>query len=267
MRLRRWLAGFSAMGGPPLVVIVLSLAAWEGLVRWRHIPEYILPGPLRIAAALGESWPTLFSSLLFTLAVTGEALLAAVVLGGGLAVLLAQSRWIERSFFPLAVILQVTPIVAIAPLLLIWIRDVRLALVLCAGIVAFFPMVANTTLGLNSADHNLLDLLRLYGASRWQVFRRVRLPSALPYFLGGLRISGGLALIGAVVAELVAGSGGTETGLAYRILEAGYTLAIPRMFAALALLSATGVLLWAALSGLSWLLLHRWHESAVRREG
>jgi NitT/TauT family transport system permease protein len=249
-------------------VILFFLAAWEGLVRWRDIPEYILPGPLRIASALIASWPTLYPSLLFTLAVTGETLLAAVVLGGGLAVLLAQSRWVERSFFPLAVVLQVTPIVAIAPLLLIWIHEVRLALVLCAGIVAFFPVVANTTLGLNSADHYLLDLLKLYGASRWQTFRRrVRLPSALPYFLGCLRISGGLALIGAVVAEFVAGSGGTETGLAYRILEAGYTLEIPRMFAALALLSAGGVLIWAALSGLSWLLLRRWHESAVRREG
>jgi NitT/TauT family transport system permease protein len=259
----RWISAL----GPPLAVIALCLAAWEGFVRWRHIPEYILPGPLRIAAALAESWPDLYPSLLFTLKVTGEALLAAVVLGGGLAVLLAQSRWIERSFFPLAVVLQVTPIVAIAPLILIWVRDVRLALVLCAGIVAFFPVVANTTLGLNSADHNLLDLLRLYGASRWQVFRRVRLPGALPYFLGGLRISGGLALIGAVVAEFVAGTGGTASGLAWRILEAGYNLQIPRMFAALALLSAAGVLLWAALSGLSWLLLHRWHESAVRREG
>jgi NitT/TauT family transport system permease protein len=264
--MRRWRSGISALG-PPLLVIALCLAAWEGLVRWRQIPEYILPGPLRIAAALVESWPALYPSLLFTLAVTGEALLAAVVLGLALAVLLAQSRWIERSFFPLAVVLQVTPIVAIAPLILIWVKNVRLALVLCAGIAAFFPVVANTTLGLNSADHNLLDLLRLYGASRWQVFRRVRLPSALPYFLGGLRISGGLALIGAVVAEFVAGSGGTASGLAWRILEAGYNLEIPRMFAALALLSAAGVLLWAGLSGLSWLLLHRWHESAVPREG
>jgi NitT/TauT family transport system permease protein len=220
---------------------------------------------LRVAAALRQDWGTLFPSLLVTLRVTAEALLAAAVLGAGLAVLLAQARWIERSLFPLAVVLQVTPLVAIAPLLLIWVKNVELALVLCAFLAAFFPVVANTTLGLRSADHHLLDLLRLYGASRWQVLRRVRLPSALPYFLGGLRISGGLALIGAVVAEFVAGTGGTASGLAYRILEAGYTLQIPRMFAALTLLAAAGVLLYAALAGLSHLLLRRWHESAVPR--
>jgi len=251
---------------PPAAFAVLALAFWEAVVRLRHLPEYLLPGPLRIAAALGEDWGTLFPSLLVTLTVTAEALLAAAVLGAGLAVLLAQARWIERSLFPFAVILQVTPLVAIAPLLLIWVKNVQLALVLCAFLAAFFPVAANTTLGLRSADHNLLDLLRLYGASRWQELLRVRLPSALPYFLGGLRISGGLALIGAVVAEFVAGTGGTASGLAYRILEAGYTLQIPRMFAALALLAAAGVLLYASLSGLSYLLLRRWHESAVARE-
>jgi NitT/TauT family transport system permease protein len=250
---------------PPALFALLALAGWEAVVRLRHLPEYLLPGPLRVAAALRQDWGTLFPSLLVTLRVTGEALLAAAVLGAGLAVLLAQARWIERSLFPLAVVLQVTPLVAIAPLLLIWVKNVELALVLCAFLAAFFPVVANTTLGLRSADHHLLDLLRLYGASRWQVLRRVRLPSALPYFLGGLRISGGLALIGAVVAEFVAGTGGTASGLAYRILEAGYTLQIPRMFAALTLLAAAGVLLYAALAGLSHLLLRRWHESAVPR--
>ncbi|HEV7516638.1 MAG TPA: ABC transporter permease subunit, partial [Thermoanaerobaculia bacterium] len=209
---------------PPLLVAALALAVWEAVVRLRHLPEYLLPGPLRIAAALRDDWATLFPSLLVTLTVTAEALLAAAVLGAGLAVLLAQARWIERSLFPLAVILQVTPLVAIAPLLLIWVKNVQLALVLCAFLAAFFPVVANTTLGLRSADHHLLDLLRLYGGSRRQELLRVRLPSALPYFLGGLRISGGLALIGAVVAEFVAGTGGTASGLAYRILEAGYTL-------------------------------------------
>jgi NitT/TauT family transport system permease protein len=251
---------------PPAVVAVLALAAWEAVVRLRHIPEYLLPGPLRIASALRGDWPVLFPSLLQTLSITGEALLAATVLGAGLAVLLIQAKWIERSLFPFAVVLQVTPLVAIAPLLLIWVKDVRLALVLCAFLVAFFPVAANTTLGLQSADHHLLDLMRLYGSSRWQVLRFVRLPSALPYFLGGLRISGGLALIGAVVAEFVAGTGGAASGLAYRILEAGYTLQIPRMFAALALLAGSGVLLYALLSGLTHLLLRRWHESAVRRE-
>jgi NitT/TauT family transport system permease protein len=251
---------------PPALAALLAIAAWEAVVRLRHLPEYLLPGPLRIATALREDWGTLLPSLLVTLTVTGEALLAAAVLGAGLAVLLAQARWIERSLFPLAVVLQVTPLVAIAPLLLIWVKNVQLALVLCAFLAAFFPVVANTTLGLRSADHHLLDLLRLYGASRWQELLRVRLPTALPYFLGGLRISGGLALIGAVVAEFVAGTGGTASGLAYRILEAGYTLQIPRMFAALALLAATGVLLYTTLAGLSHLLLRRWHESALQRE-
>jgi NitT/TauT family transport system permease protein len=251
---------------PPALLALLALAGWEAIVRLRHIPEYLLPGPLRIAAALRDDWATLFPSLLVTLTVTVEALLAAAILGAGLAVLLAQAQWIERSLFPFAVVLQVTPLVAIAPLLLIWVKNVQLALVLCAFLAAFFPVAANTTLGLRSADPHLLDLLRLYGASRWQVLATVRLPSALPYFLGGLRISGGLALIGAVVAEFVAGTGGTASGLAYRILDAGYTLQIPRMFAALALLAASGVLLYAALSGLSHLLLRRWHESALRRE-
>ena len=196
----------------------------------------------------------------------GDMRLPRLLVMAGLAVLLVQAKWIERSLFPFAVILQVTPLVAIAPLLLIWVKDVRLALVLCAFLVAFFPVAANTTLGLQSADHHLLDLMRLYGASRWQVLRFIRLPSALPYFLGGLRISGGLALIGAVVAEFVAGTGGAASGLAYRILEAGYTLAIPRMFAALVLLAGSGVFLYALLSALTHLLLRRWHGSAVRRE-
>jgi NitT/TauT family transport system permease protein len=251
---------------PPLLVGALAAALWEAIVRLRHVPEYILPGPLRIAAALREDWPALYPALLATLAVTLAALAAAAVLGAALAVLLTQARWIERSFFPFAVALQVTPLVAIAPLLLIWVKEVRLALVLCAFLAAFFPVVSNTALGLRSADHRLLDLLRLYGASRWQELRHVRLPGALPYFLGGLRISGGLALIGAVVAEFVAGTGGVASGLAYRILEAGYTLRIPRMFAALALLAASGVALYAVLAGVSHLLLRRWHESAVRGE-
>jgi len=250
----------------PAILGLAVLAAWEGVVRIEEIPRYILPGPVLIAETLWRDGPSLLGSLLVTLRITLAALAAAALLGGAIAILFARSRLLEISLFPYAVILQVTPIVAIAPLIIIWVQNTFLALLLCAWIVAFFPVVSNTTLGLNSADRNLIALFRLYGASRWQILRRLRLPSALPYFLGGLRISGGLALIGAVVAEFVAGTGGSETGLAFRILEAGYRLQIPRLFAALVLLSATGIAVYWLLSLVSWLLLRRWHESALPRE-
>ena len=250
----------------PLVVGVVILALWEAVVRIEAIPPYILPGPIIIAETLWRDGPSLLGSLWVTLRITLAALIAAVVLGGAIAILFAQSRLLEMSFFPYAVILQVTPIVSIAPLIIIWVNDTFASLLICAWIVAFFPVVANATLGLNSADRNLVALFHLYGASRWQVLRFLRLPSALPYFLAGVRISGGLALIGAVVAEFVAGTGGTATGLASRILEAGYRLEIPRMFAALFMLSLTGILIFAVLSWLSNLLLRRWHESALPDE-
>jgi NitT/TauT family transport system permease protein len=252
---------------PPTLILLVGLAAWEIAVRAREMPVYILPGPVAIVQALVTDWATLYPSLLVTLAITAGALTAATVLGVLIAVLFAQSKWIELSFFPYAVILQVTPVVAIAPLIIIWVKDTATALLICAWIVAFFPIVSNTTLGLNSTDHNLLNLLQLYGANRRQVFWYLRLPSALPYFLGGLRISGGLALIGAVVAEFVAGSGGIQSGLAYRILEAGYQLKIARMFAALFLITGTGILIFMLLTFVSHLALRRWHESAVKREG
>jgi NitT/TauT family transport system permease protein len=251
----------------PAVVGLLVLAGWEIGVRAAGMPPYILPGPAAIARALSEDWPNLFASLLVTLSVTAAALAAAILGGGGLALLFAQSRWIEASLFPYAVVLQVTPIIAIAPLILIYVRDQFLALLICAWLVAFFPVLANTTLGLRAADHGLLDLMQLCGAKRWQVLWHLRLPAALPYFLAGVRIAGGLSLIGAVVAEFTAGTATAGSGLAYRILESGYRLDIPRMYAALALLAAAGIALYFALAGLSWLLLRRWHESALTREG
>jgi NitT/TauT family transport system permease protein len=250
----------------PLVVGLIVLGLWEYIVRSADIKHYILPGPWLILKTLVADWDTLSGSLWITLEITGLALAAAVVVGGLLAILFAQSKWLELSLFPYAIILQVTPIVAIAPLIIIWVNDTLLSLLICAWIVAFFPILSNTILGLNSADHNLVDLFRLYGASRWQTLRYLRLPAALPYFLGGLRISGGLALIGAVVAEFVAGTGGTASGLAFRILEAGYQLKIPRMFAALALVSLTGIVIFLVLSFVSHLALRRWHESAMQRE-
>lgn len=252
---------------PPLLFGLLVLLLWEVAVRVNNIPFYILPGPTLVGQTLVKDWGSLYPSLLVTVAITLSALTAATIAGVALAVLFAQSKWIENCLFPYAVILQVTPIVAIAPLIIIWVQDIRLALLICAWIVAFFPIVSNTTLGLNSTDHNLLSLMQLYGASRRQIFWNVRLPSALPYFLGGLRISGGLALIGAVVAEFVAGTGGVSSGLAFRILESSYTLQIPRMFAALILITATGILIFLILTFFTHLILRRWHESAMRREG
>jgi NitT/TauT family transport system permease protein len=250
----------------PIVIGVLSIVAWDLIVRVNNIPHYVLPGPLLVAKSLVDNWPTLLPALLVTLQITFMALTVAVLGGVGLALLFAQSKWIEISLFPYAVVLQVTPIIAIAPLILIYVDNTHVALLICAWIVAFFPILSNTTLGLNSADHNLLNLFQLYGASRWQVLRYLRIPSALPYFLGGLRIAGGLSLIGAVVAEFTAGTAGKGSGLAYRILESGYRLNIPLMFAALLLITATGIVIFLFFTALSHLALRKWHESAMKRE-
>jgi len=246
---------------------MLAIAAWEIFVHVTNMPPYLLPGPILVFQTLISSWGELFPSLLVTLKVTLIAFITAAISGLLISVLFTQSKWIERSFFPYAVILQTTPIVAIAPLIIMWLKnDTFLALIVCAWIVAFFPIVSNTTLGLNSVDHNLINLFHLYRASRWQTLIYLRLPSAMPYFLGGLKISGGLALIGAVVAEFVAGTGGSQSGLAYQILMAGYNLQIPRMFAALFMITLTGVLIFACLTWLSNFLLKEWHESAIKRE-
>jgi NitT/TauT family transport system permease protein len=249
----------------PLGVLALVVLIWHLAVHAFSIPPYVLPGPGLVATTLVSDGGLLWHSLLVTLATTFEGFLLAAVGGIGLAILFSQSRLIEYSLYPYAVILQVTPVVAIAPLLLIYLPQ-PLAVLACAWIVAFFPVLANTTLGLASVDHNLIALFELYKASRWQTLWQLRLPAALPQMLAGLRIAGGLSLIGAVVAEIAAGSAGAGSGLAYRIAESGYRLNIPRMFAALLLLSAAGVAIFFALSLVNYLCLRRWHESAVRRE-
>jgi NitT/TauT family transport system permease protein len=251
----------------PMLVGVAFLVLWEALVRINDVPVFVLPAPSRIWESLMASFPSLMGSLWVTLRVTIAAFLLAVVGGVGLAVVFSQSRHIETALFPYAVALQVTPVVSIAPLILIWVGydNVEFALLILAWIVAFFPILSNTTLGLRSADHNLRDLFRLYGASRWQVLTELQFPSALPYMLAGIKISGGLALIGTVVAEFVAGSG-AATGLAWRIVEAGNRLDIPRMFAALLLLSTLGIGIFFSLTWLEHLLLRRWHDSARRQE-
>jgi NitT/TauT family transport system permease protein len=249
----------------PFVTLGAGLLVWEGIVRIKGLPPYVLPAPSLVFATLVSDWSVLWSSLLVTLTTTFQGLLLALVGGIGLAILFNRSRVVEYSFYPFAVILQVTPVVAIAPLLLIYLPQ-HVAVLACAWIVAFFPVLANTTLGLNSVDRNLIELFALYRASRRQLLWRLKLPAAMPHILGALKIAGGLSLIGAVVAEIAAGSAGAGSGLAYRIAESGYRLNIPRMFAALVLLSAAGVIIFAALSLFSHLMLRHWHESAVVEE-
>jgi len=250
----------------PVAMLLLLLVVWQVYVTVAQTPHYILPSPLRIAQALATDWPTLLPSLGVTLKITFSALAIAVCGGVALAILMAQSRWVELALYPYAVILQVTPIIAIAPLILIYAPSTQSAILICAWIVAFFPILSNTTQGLRSTDHNLLNLFELYGATRWQTLRLLKAPNALPYFLAGLRIAGGLALIAAVVGEFAAGTAGKGSGLAFRLIESQYRLNIPRLFAALVLLSLTGILIFFATSLISQLLLGKWHESAVRRE-
>ncbi|CDX44237.1 ATP-binding protein of ABC transporter [Mesorhizobium sp. SOD10] len=250
----------------PLAIMVLAIVLWDRICVWNEIPQYILPRPGVVLQTLHNDAGVLFSSLLVTLRITFLSLLLAVIGGVGLAVLFAQSKWVEMSFFPFAIVLQVTPIVAIFPLINIYVNNQTVKLLLCAWIVAFFPILSNTTLGLNSVDRNLRDLFKLNGATRWQQLRYLRLPAAMPYFLGGLKIAGGLSLIGAVVAEFVAGAQGQSSGLASRIIEAGYRLNAPRLFAALILISLTGILIFLVLSLVSHLILRRWHESALKQE-
>ncbi len=251
----------------PLLVVTLLVLGWDLVVLINDIPQYILPRPVNVASTIWSDWEILGPALVNTLTITLAALFLATVGGVAIAIGLTQSRIVEFSFFPIAVVLQVTPIVAIFPLINIYVPNIYAKLLLCAWIVAFFPILANTTLGLKSADRNLEDLFRLYGASRGQRLRYLALPTAMPYFLGGLRIAGGLALIGAVVAEFVAGSAGVGSGLASRLIEAGYRLNNARLFAALVLISATGVVIYLVLSFISHRALGKWHESAMKQRG
>ncbi len=257
-RLVRWV--------PPILVVLASIGAWEAICVFNEIPSYILPRPGVVLRALWADGPLLMASLGTTLSIALGALGLAIIGGVGLAILFAQSKWIEMAFFPYAIILQVTPVIAIAPLIFIYVDNTFTGLLICAWIVAFFPILSNTIQGLRSSDHNLRDLMQLYEANRWQVLWYLQLPSALPYFLAGLKVASGLALIGAIVAEFVAGTGGAHSGLAFRILEASYRLNIPRMYAAIVLVCVTGIVLFALTSALSYFLMRKWHDSERARD-
>jgi len=250
----------------PSIVALVLLGLWQGAVTGFQLPPYLVPSPLLMLQTLVTDWQSLGGALLVTLKITLFAFLVAVVVGVLISFVFVQSRRIETALFPYAVLLQVTPIVAVAPLIIIWVKNPTASLVICAALVALFPIISNTTLGLRSVDPDLQSYFAMNRASRMQILLRLRIPSALPYFFGGLRISSGLALIGAVVAEFVAGTGGNSTGLAYQILFAGYQLNIPRMFAALLLISLAGVALFVLMAWLSKLALGSWHASELSRD-
>lgn len=243
------------------------IALWAAGVALSGVPPYILPGPLAVAATMIGDWHILGPALWTTTKTTLLALLFALFGGWGIAVLLAQARWMEAFLAPLAVAIQVTPIVAIAPLIAIYAPTPLVAQLICAFIVAFFPIMLNTLQGLKGVERHHADLLRTYGASRWQTFRYLQIPSALPGIFAGVKIGAGLALIGAVVAEFSVGQAGEHAGLAFRLLEAQSRLFTPRVFAALVLLAGLGALLFAATAFLSWLVLRRWHESEGASKG
>ena len=250
----------------PIVTLGAAIAFWEWAVWYWAIPHYLIPAPSLIAQTLIKDGPSLMGSAWFTVKLTFFSLSLAIIGGVLLGALFALSRVVEMSLFPFAVILQVTPVVAIAPLILIYVDSTFAALLICAWIVAFFPILSGTVMGLRSADHNLRDLFSLYRATPWQRLRYLLAPSALPYFMSSLKVAGGLSLIGAVVAEFVAGAAGQNTGLASRIIESSFRSEIPRMFAALVLVSMLGIAIFFLTSWLSRRVLGHWHESEIRRE-
>jgi NitT/TauT family transport system permease protein len=250
----------------PILAVLLAVGAWEFIVRVNNIPHFTLPAPSLIATTIASDWADLLPAMWLTLKITFFALALAVLGGIALAAAFTLSRWVEISFFPFAVILQVTPIIAIAPLIQIYVPSTSVSVLICAWLVAFFPILSNTVVGLRSADQNLKDLFKLYGASPWQGFRYLLVPSALPYFMAGLKIAGGLSLIGAVVAEFTVGIQGAKSGLASIILEASFRSNTPRMFAALVLIALTGILIFLAMNFISRLTLGSWHESELKRE-
>ena len=228
----------------PIILLAVLLGVWETACRMGDVPVYLLPPPSAVAAALIDRAPLLLASAWNTLWMALQALFVATLVGGGLAVAVSLSRVAEAAARPLAVTLQVTPVVAIAPLVIIWfgLDHAGRAVIALAAVVAFFPIFSGVLTGLRSADPDLERLFDLYGASRLQRLWRLRLPSALPFALEGLRVAAGLAVIGAVVAEFVSGSGAAQ-GLAWRLLEAGNRLRTAEMLAALVCLAIMGVAL------------------------
>jgi len=248
----------------PVILLIALVVLWAFVIKAFNVPVYLFPSPGAIWQAFIAHAGLLAGSAVVTIKITLGAFIVAIICGVGLALAFSASRILSAAAFPIVIALQVTPIVAIAPLIIVWcgIDRPQLAMLILAAIVAFFPILANAMVGLRATDPGLRALFQLYGASNYERFMRLQIPSALPYLLSGLKVSGGLALVGAVVAEFVAGSGASQ-GLAFRIIEAGNRLEIPSMFAALLLLTGLGLTLYGLLSLLERWVLGGWHESQI----
>ena len=251
-----WAGTAVRVGAPPLIVALFALVAWEAWIRIREVPEYLAPAPTAVADALLAD-PARF---LGAGAVSLQHALGGLVLGAGsafvLGVAMAHSRRLERALYPFALMVKVTPIVAVAPLLIIWLGFGDGPKYVVAGLITFFPMLVNAVIGLRSIDPAAHDFFRAMHASRWQVLRRLRLPASLPYVFAALRISVPLALIGAVVAEWMS----ADSGVGQLIVIAHGDYDTPALFGAIVVLAGIGIGLTAAVALIERRLLF-WHES------
>lgn len=250
----------------PAGAAVVMIGIWYAAIWLFNIPRYLLPAPHAIVIEAINRWDYLIQGTLLTFSSALAGFILAGVIGITAATILSQSKLLEKSLYPYAIVLQTLPIVAIAPMVVVWMGTGRQTIAVIAFIVAFFPIISNTTLGLTSTDHNLINLLELYSANRLQLLLKLRIPYAIPYIVGGLRISAGLAVIGAIVGEFVAGMGGRAGGLGYQIAEAATMVQTTYLFAAAFAACAMGLIVFIAVNSASHFLLRNWHESSVQRE-
>jgi NitT/TauT family transport system permease protein len=247
-----------------IVVLLCLIGVWQAVVSLNHLPPYILPGPVQVASALHDRLPSLLSSLLITTEEAAGGLAASIVAGVGIAMVFAQGRWFRQLFFPYTILLQTVPIVAIAPLIILWVGAGIFAVTVVTFIICLAPIIANTTQGLVSVDENLIHLFLMYNASPSQVLFKLRLPNSLPSLFTGIRISAGISVIGAITGELFAGSTRVgEGGLGYAIIYASNQMETAYLFALVVAATALGFAFFFIVMFLEWLALHNWHESSL----
>lgn len=250
----------------PIVAFVVVVALWQLIPSWLGMKPFILPKPTDVAKAAAEDWPILWEAVRITIIESVIGFLLSAVIGIGISVLLASSVILERSIYPYAIILQTIPVVAVAPLVVIWFGAGYNSIVVIAFLIGFFPVISNSLMGLNSVDKQMDELFTLYNASKWQKMWKLRLPAALPYMMAGLKISCTLSIVGAIVGEYVAGIGGGKGGLGYAITIAAVQMKTPFLFACGITAALLGISFYLVVSLISKRMLGYWHESAMKSQ-